>query len=143
MKTTVQKAQWRLEHGGPKVRQKMAPWLMREALGIKRMTAGERDDAYRRVALAPRNERADKARELGVEWPPPKRKRKTISQQKRQRIYERDDYRCIECGLDGRDNPELLTLDHRLPLARGGSDRSRNLQTMCRCCNEAKGAKVG
>lgn len=32
-----------------------------------------------------------------------------------------------------------LTVDHRAPLARGGSSRPENLAPCCRRCNEAKG----
>jgi 5-methylcytosine-specific restriction endonuclease McrA len=52
---------------------------------------------------------------------------------RRERIYERDGYRCVECGTD-----ENLTLDHRIPKSRGGSNEDSNLQTMCAACNQAK-----
>jgi 5-methylcytosine-specific restriction endonuclease McrA len=51
----------------------------------------------------------------------------------RERIYERDGYRCVECGTQ-----EDLTLDHRIPKSRGGSNADDNLQTMCALCNQAK-----
>ena len=54
-------------------------------------------------------------------------------QTKRNRIFARDGYRCVACGTD-----EDLTLDHRIPKSRGGSDADGNLQTMCRSCNQAK-----
>lgn len=57
---------------------------------------------------------------------------------KRRRIYERDGWRCVECGFNGRKCPEKLTLDHRIPKSKGGSNSESNLQTMCRPCNQAK-----
>jgi 5-methylcytosine-specific restriction endonuclease McrA len=49
-------------------------------------------------------------------------------------VYERDGHRCIRCGTS-----ENLTLDHRIPIAKGGSDEASNLQTMCERCNFSKG----
>jgi 5-methylcytosine-specific restriction enzyme A len=69
--------------------------------------------------------------------------RADISPGKRYRIYERDDYTCQgPCGR--RLPPEHpghleLTLDHRVPISKGGRNNDDNLQTMCRDCNEAKG----
>lgn len=63
-------------------------------------------------------------------------KRRHISPQKRQRIYERDAYRCVTCN-----GYERLTLDHIIPLSKGGGDEDSNLQTMCLACNMKKGAR--
>lgn len=58
-----------------------------------------------------------------------------ISAKDRQAVYERDGWTCVECGRQ--DN---LTIDHRLPVVRGGTNAIDNLQTMCRPCNVAKGS---
>jgi len=60
---------------------------------------------------------------------------RNISPAKRARIYERDQHRCVECGCD---DPELLTIDHRVPITKGGTNKDDNLQTMCRPCNQQK-----
>lgn len=39
-------------------------------------------------------------------------------------------------------HPNSYTLDHRIPLALGGSDDMSNLQVTHRKCNAAKGAKL-
>lgn len=51
----------------------------------------------------------------------------------RQRVYERDGHRCVQCGTDSD-----LTLDHIKPRSRGGKTVMENLQTMCKPCNGAK-----
>jgi 5-methylcytosine-specific restriction endonuclease McrA len=55
---------------------------------------------------------------------------------RRRKIFERDGYRCAGCD---RVFPyEALTLDHVVPVAKGGSNHRSNLQTMCEPCNQAK-----
>ena len=56
----------------------------------------------------------------------------------RQTIYLRDDGRCQYCGVLVRDKD--ATLDHVLPLCRGGSKRAwDNLVLACKRCNHKKG----
>lgn len=52
-------------------------------------------------------------------------------------IFERDDYRCLGCGVE-----RWLQVDHVIPVSAGGSNAPRNLQTLCRDCNRAKGARL-
>lgn len=52
-------------------------------------------------------------------------------------IYERDGYRCVQCGA-----VEDLTIDHIYPKSLGGAHTADNLQTLCRSCNSRKGARV-
>lgn len=61
-----------------------------------------------------------------------------VSPLRRQNIYARDGNRCVNCGAT-----ELLTLDHIVPRSKGGTNRSENLQTMCRDCNQAKANRQG
>ena len=63
--------------------------------------------------------------------------RTTLPASVRLAIFERDAYRCRNCG-DHHD----LTIDHIVPVSRGGSDESTNLQTLCRPCNSSKGNRV-
>ena len=50
----------------------------------------------------------------------------------------RDGYSCQVCGAD-----ENLTIDHLIPISKGGTDDLDNLLTMCGRCNFSKGAKIG
>lgn len=50
------------------------------------------------------------------------------------------DYTCLACG---RKEPDIeLTLDHVVPLVRGGSAGIENAQPLCRSCNSAKKDRV-
>lgn len=44
---------------------------------------------------------------------------------------------CMECGSD-----ESPSIDHIIPLSRGGSHSIGNLTTLCRKCNSSKGSKT-
>lgn len=68
---------------------------------------------------------------------PSMRGRPPISHNLRRRVFERDAYRCLNCG-DWRD----LCADHIVPLSGGGPTTFDNLQTLCRSCNSRKGQKV-
>ena len=60
-----------------------------------------------------------------------------IINNKRQKIYERDNYRCLRCGglLD-------LTLDHIVPRVKQGTGRMDNMQTLCKLCNSMKSDRI-
>lgn len=66
---------------------------------------------------------------------------KRNAENRRRKVYERDGYRCVACGLHESELPEgvTLTLDHIRPVSKGGSNRASNLQTMCKPCNNRKG----
>lgn len=56
----------------------------------------------------------------------------------RRLCYMRDGWRCMECGHTGSpENP--LTLDHIVPVVKGGLTIPENLQTYCWVHNGAKG----
>jgi 5-methylcytosine-specific restriction endonuclease McrA len=56
---------------------------------------------------------------------------------KRQRVFERDDYRCVYCGQQFA--ADELTVDHVEPQLRGGDRSDGNLVTACGPCNTLKG----
>jgi len=101
------------------------------------------DQGWRRVAgehwpPAPRSPKAKK--KADAKERKRKRRRAKIGRKKRERIYERDGWKCVRCGNADK---LQLTLDHIIPLARGGGDEDENLQTMCKHCNMLKGSKTG
>jgi 5-methylcytosine-specific restriction endonuclease McrA len=54
-------------------------------------------------------------------------------------IVARDKSTCYMCGRILRENE--ITLDHKVPLARGGTHTSDNLAVCCRRCNSRKGVR--
>jgi 5-methylcytosine-specific restriction protein A len=52
-------------------------------------------------------------------------------------VYTRDNHACRSCGASAD-----LSIDHVLPISKGGTNDLTNLQTLCRPCNVRKGAKV-
>lgn len=51
-------------------------------------------------------------------------------------LIERDGYLCRECGTT-----ENMTIDHVVPVVKGGKNVISNLQLLCRTCNSRKGAR--
>lgn len=64
-------------------------------------------------------------------------KRRPVPRKVRAAIYARDGHRCRRCS-----SAERLTIDHIRPIARGGTDDTANLQTLCQPCNGGKGARI-
>jgi 5-methylcytosine-specific restriction protein A len=65
-----------------------------------------------------------------------RRDRTRLPEALREAVFARDGWHCKRCGSDHK-----LAVDHIRPLARGGSDRITNLQTLCGSCNSSKGTK--
>jgi hypothetical protein len=55
----------------------------------------------------------------------------------RKLIFERDGNSCLNCGSGSK-----LSLDHIVPINKGGLNRLYNLQTLCMPCNSSKGTKI-
>jgi hypothetical protein len=69
------------------------------------------------------------------------RPRNKISPTLRFKIFTRDGHRCVKCGR-GASNGVTLQVDHRIPVAKGGTEDEENLQTLCSECNGGKADKV-
>lgn len=64
------------------------------------------------------------------------------------RVIARDGLECFWCGCEcerpgagkqGQLEPHHATIDHLIPVARGGSDRLSNLVVACHSCNSTRG----
>jgi hypothetical protein len=64
--------------------------------------------------------------------------RPSISDKVRRQVYERDGWKCVEC-----ERSDQLTVDHKWPYSRGGSNALDNLQTLCEPCNASKNDRIG
>lgn len=57
--------------------------------------------------------------------------------QKRRRVYKRDQYECQQCGSKGGNSGDTqLHAHHRTPISKGGSHEIDNLTTVCHSCHE-------
>lgn len=64
----------------------------------------------------------------------------TLTRKQWQEIKERWDYRCLCCG---RQEPEIkVTLDHIVPVCKGGGTTPENTQPLCQPCQHKKHTKV-
>ena len=54
----------------------------------------------------------------------------------REYVFKRNNYQCQSCGKNKQQ--AKLTIDHIIPLAKGGSNDMSNLQTLCFKCNRQK-----
>lgn len=68
---------------------------------------------------------------------PGQRDSRSIPQEVKAQVWQRDGGRCVECG-----ETHYLEFDHIIPLSRGGATSAANLQILCRGCNRAKGANI-
>jgi len=46
-------------------------------------------------------------------------------------------FSCVNCGAK-----DKLTIDHIIPVSKGGTDAIKNLQIMCKSCNSSKGNRI-
>jgi 5-methylcytosine-specific restriction endonuclease McrA len=64
-------------------------------------------------------------------------RREPIPEQVRHEVWRRDRGTCVDCGSRGR-----LEFDHIIPVSRGGSNTTRNVELRCESCNRRKGARI-
>ena len=64
----------------------------------------------------------------------------SIPPEVRKYIYQRDKYQCQSCGKTTLETN--LSIDHIIPLSRGGKNDISNLQTLCLTCNQTKTNKL-
>jgi hypothetical protein len=63
-------------------------------------------------------------------------RKKPIPQGLRMRVFERDGFKCVQCGTQ-----KELQADHIVAERNGGAAVIENLQTLCSRCNRTKGAR--
>lgn len=60
-----------------------------------------------------------------------------VSTEQWRSICETHGFRCAYCGVE-----DKLTVDHVIPISRGGPDAPENVVPACKSCNSSKGAKT-
>ena len=81
----------------------------------------------------------DKDSSISSVEPLPKTKRsRHISQNVKDKVWNRDGGKCVECGSN-----EDIEFDHIIPHSKGGANTYRNIQLLCEPCNRTKSAKIG
>lgn len=60
-----------------------------------------------------------------------------MKRSKRMNILEDANFTCYYCGWIG--NEFTMSVDHKRPVCRGGTDKNKNLVCCCRDCNNQKG----
>jgi|TARA_B110000211_G_scaffold202358_1_gene234466 hypothetical protein len=63
---------------------------------------------------------------------------RTISQEIKDKVWNRDGGRCILCGSN-----EFIEFDHIIPFSKGGANTYRNIQILCQSCNRSKSDSIG
>ena len=61
---------------------------------------------------------------------------KIIAAHEKRRIYELQNGLCAYCGRHR--NIKYMTIDHIIPISKGGTDEISNLQCTCKACNNLK-----
>lgn len=64
-------------------------------------------------------------------------KRDRIPESVRIEVWRRDEGKCARCG-----SREKLEMDHIVPVSKGGSNTSRNIELLCQTHNRRKGNKL-
>jgi len=73
----------------------------------------------------------------GTESEDVKYERLRIPEEVRIAVWRRDQGKCARCG-----NRENLEYDHIVPVSKGGSNTTRNIELLCQNCNRAKGNRI-
>ena len=63
--------------------------------------------------------------------------REPIPESVRSEVWRRDKGCCVKCG-----SRQQLEFDHIIPVSRGGATTVRNLQLLCKPCNQAKSTSI-
>ena len=99
------------------------PWMWRIGNGNGGTVLNEIRSAYARKGFDITSEAN------GIEG-----KRKPIPIKLRAEVFRRDNHLCLRCGAK-----HGLSIDHIVPVSKGGQNTIDNLQTLCMPCNISKG----
>lgn len=82
--------------------------------------------AYKKKLTTGQNTRARKLNVVGL-----------LNESEWGKVLRRHGYKCAICG-----NLENLSIDHIVPVSKGGTNTRDNIQPLCKSCNSRKGNRV-
>lgn len=62
-----------------------------------------------------------------------------VKRKRKLRVLDKFKWKCAQCGENRRN---LLTVDHIIPISKGGTSHMSNLQCLCKRCNGTKSDTV-
>jgi 5-methylcytosine-specific restriction endonuclease McrA len=65
----------------------------------------------------------------------------------RKKVWDRDGWKCLMCGIavnlnQDSNSKSYPTIDHIVPVSKGGNHTMDNVMLLCRSCNSVKGNKI-
>lgn len=101
------------------------------------------DDQVRLLILELHEKENDRFQRLRQKFdesdePTQPRTRPRIPENVRVEVWRRDGGKCARCG-----SRQDLEFDHIVPVSRGGSNTTRNIELLCEKCNRGKGSDIG
>ena len=60
----------------------------------------------------------------------------TLTREQIHAVFEAYGNKCVDCGTT-----DTLTIDHILPISKGGPNTAKNIRPLCLSCNSSKGAR--
>ena len=73
---------------------------------------------------------------------PPPGVRKHWRKGLREKLWEKQNHRCMYCGIEIELRPYESQIDHLVPIARSGGNEEENFQLTCSKCNNRKGDRT-
>ena len=119
-------AEWAALHP-ERVKEYKKAWRARRSQHVFEYNKNWKTNNREKVNMHTRNQRARKYKAPG----------NGITAEEWKNICEKYGNRCLACGKIGK-----LTLDHVMPISKGGLHESSNVQPLCRTCNAKKGTKT-
>ena len=95
------------------------------------------ESAMNDVLWVMRNSEALDRKKSTYEWRRKEANKYTVDPEIRSAVFEKHGEVCVECG-----SIDNITLDHIIPVVKGGEDSIENLQPLCVSCNSKKGSSL-
>ena len=101
---------------------------------VKKVTANGKAYFYAYLVESVWEKELKQARQKVLRYIGKAKNLKAISKEVIEAIFKSSNYACNNCA-----SKEYLTIDHIIPLAKGGLNSKENLQALCLNCNQKKG----